>query len=513
MLTLSEIVERIRGQRLERPTAIALEEVAGATITYDALVRDIDAVASGLIRRGLQPGAHVLFTVPPSIASITLILALVRVGATIIAADPRMGSAVFASRMAMARPTWIFADSRVYCLGSRPVRSVARWFGLELPTLADLEAQHVRVGRRLPGVPASVSIDALRSSSPQEIPAERSRSLRIVLFTSGTTASPKAVVHDVRSIGASMEMLLEHLRLTADDVVFSSDLYLNVPALMVGARSVIVGSRSLSPQRWIEDVTRYRSTVASSVPSEIARIAEVASKSSRALPASLRLLLLGSAPAHRGLLQRLRTITDPATAVWSVYAMTEMLPVCAVSMTEKLQSDGAGDLVGRPFRGVNVRVSADGEILLRGPNLFCGYLGDAVVEEHATGDLGMVDELGRIVILGRRKQMIIRGRDNIYPQLIEGVVDTIAGVRRSCLCGYYDERRADERLVLVLEPMDGQDPNDLTRRVRQAISSGTTRIDANAIPDHVEVMQLPIEPRSRKVDRAAVVERVRRASA
>jgi acyl-CoA synthetase (AMP-forming)/AMP-acid ligase II len=119
-----------------------------------------------------------------------------------------------------------------------------------------------------------------------------------------------------------------------------------------------------------------------------------------------------------------------------------------------------------------------------------------------------LDEQGRVVILGRKKQMIIRGRDNIYPSLVESVVDSIPGVRRSCLCGYYDETRADERLVLVLEPAAGEDSGRLIRRVRNAIVAGATRIDANAFPDDIVVMQLPVDARSRKTDRAAVSHRL-----
>src|SRR2546430_2580458 len=94
------------------------------------------------------------------------------------------------------------------------------------------------VARGLPGVPESVSLGELRSTRHARLgPHAPATDVRIVLFTSGTTAAPKAVVHDERSIGASMELLRDQLQLTAGDVVFSSELYLNVPALMAGARN------------------------------------------------------------------------------------------------------------------------------------------------------------------------------------------------------------------------------------------------------------------------------------
>jgi acyl-CoA synthetase (AMP-forming)/AMP-acid ligase II len=305
-----------------------------------------------------------------------------------------------------------------------------------------------------------------------------------------------------------MELLRDRLQLTAGDVVFSSELYLNVPALMAGARSVISGFADVDPRRWLRQARTFGATVAFGVPSDMVRIVEAAARDSQKLPAGLRLLLLGSAPAHRPFLERLRAVVEPSTAVWSVYAMTEMLPVSAVAMNEKLETEASGDLVGRPFPGVRLRVADDGELFVSGPNLFRGYLNQDEVTEHATGDLAALDERGRVVILGRKKQMIIRGRDNIYPSLVESVVESIPGVRRSCLCGYYDEARADERLVLVLEPAAGENRARLIRRVRNAIVAGPTRIDANAFPDDVVVMQLPVDARSRKTDRAAVSHRL-----
>jgi len=509
VLTLPAIVEEILGQASRRPQAVALEEVSGRRITYERLAHDVDAVTSGLVQRALRPGESVLFTIPPSIASITLILALVRVGATIVAADPRMGAAVFASRLNLVRPAWVMAESRVYTASSHPIaRALLRVRGLELPDLAAIKARHVRVGPRLPGVPASVSLRELRSTHLSVQPHAPATDVRIVVFTSGTTAAPKAVVHDERSIGASMELLRDQLQLTAGDVVFSSELYLNVPALMAGARSVMTGFARVDPRRWLRQARTSGATVAFAVPSDMVRIVESAGGEGEKLPRGLRLVLLGSAPAHRQFLERLRAVVEPSTAVWSVYAMTEMLPVSAIAMNEKLATDASGDLVGHPFPGVRLRVAGDGELFVSGPNLFRGYMSEGDVNEHATGDLAALDGQGRVVILGRKKQMIIRGRDNIYPSLVESVVDSIPGVRRSCLCGYYDEARADERLVLVLEPAAGEDPAGLVRRVRSAIVAGATRIDANAFPDDIVVMQLPMDARSRKTDRAAVSHRL-----
>jgi acyl-CoA synthetase (AMP-forming)/AMP-acid ligase II len=510
VLTPGAILQTIERQASSRPAAIALEERPGARITYGQLARDIDAVASGLERHGLRAGASVLFTVPPSVASITLILALLRIGVTIVAADPRMGAAVFAARMRLAEPTWVVATSLVYVLGGvAPARAALRLGGLELPDLGRQAPQRVRVGRWLPGTPRSLSFEDLRTGVLGEAP-DGQPDPTLVLFTSGTTASPKGVVHTARSMGASVEAILDHLDPTPDDVVYSAELFLNVPALMRGARSVIPRYRSFDPGRWIRDVEQTRATIANGVPSEMVGVAGAASSQSVRLPRRLHRLLFGSAPARRPFLERVELAVDPSTEVWSIYAMTEMLPVAAIEMREKLSYTGPGDLIGRPFPGVRVRAAADGELIVDGPSLFDRYLGGAQVREHATGDIGTVDDIGRVVLFGRKKEMFIRGHDNIYPSLVEDVVDAIPGVRRSCLCGYYDEGLADERVVLLVEPDQHEDPARIASRVGAAIRSGPWRIDAAAMPDRIVATALPLDARSRKVDRGAALAKVLR---
>ena len=106
--------------------------------------------------------------------------------------------------------------------------------------------------------------------------------------------------------------------------------------------------------------------------------------------------------------------------------------------------------------------------------------------------------------------MIIRKDKNIYPGVYEPLVDRIPGVERSALVGVYDERLADERVALVVEPAPGQSAAALEARVRRALRDGPYRIDADAQPDVVFVAPLPTAGRSGKVDAGAVRALVRR---
>ena len=145
-------------------------------------------------------------------------------------------------------------------------------------------------------------------------------------------------------------------------------------------------------------------------------------KSARPFPDTLRQIVLGSGPVDRPLLARLRPFLPSSTQVQSVYGLTEMVPVACVDMAEKLAWQGEGDLVGAPLPGSRVRIGEDDELHVAGNWLCDRYLGGEPLTEVATGDLARLDNEGRIVLLGRIKDMIIRGHYNIYPALYEGKI-------------------------------------------------------------------------------------------
>ena len=225
---------------------------------------------------------------------------------------------------------------------------------------------------------------------------------------------------------------------------------------------------------------------------------------SRAFPDTLRQIVLGSGPVDRALLARLRPFLPSDTRVKSVYGLTEMVPVACVDMTEKLAWHSEGDLVGVPLPGSRVRIGEGGELSVAGDWLCGRYLGKEPLTEVATGDLARIDSEGRIVLLGRVKDMIIRGHYNIYPALYEGKIAEISGVARCALIGVWDEHLGDERVVLVLEPTaHATNPAQLKRRVALALQADAL-VDTLALPDEIVVMPLPESGRTHKIDRNAL---------
>jgi long-chain acyl-CoA synthetase len=180
-----------------------------------------------------------------------------------------------------------------------------------------------------------------------------------------------------------------------------------------------------------------------------------------------------------------------------------MAPVARVDMAEKLAWQGEGDLVGAPLPGSRVRIGEGGELYVAGDWLCDHYLGGDRLTEVATGDLARLDDEGRIILLGRVKDMIIRGHYNIYPALYEGKIEEIPGVARCALIGVWDDHLGDERVVLVLDAANETNPVRLKRRVEQVLRAEAI-VDTLALPDEIVVMPLPESGRTHKIDRNAL---------
>nr|WP_052477838.1 class I adenylate-forming enzyme family protein [Kibdelosporangium sp. MJ126-NF4]CEL14364.1 Long-chain-fatty-acid--CoA ligase [Kibdelosporangium sp. MJ126-NF4]CTQ88730.1 Long-chain-fatty-acid--CoA ligase (EC 6.2.1.3) [Kibdelosporangium sp. MJ126-NF4] len=456
------------------------------TITYGGLLERVLATAQRLRANGFADGDRMLFSVRPGVRSIVLALGAVAAGGTVVFVDPGNAPELFASRMELVQPTWAAAESMLYAAGvPGPVRAIARRRGLVLPPYAKLDVRHIRSGPWLPGVPHG-ALSAQRLAEPMcynEFPAPSPDRDAVVVFTSGTTAAPKAVVHTRGSLGSALRTLAARCSLSPGDQVHTDHLTLGLPALVAGAQWTI------TPK------PRPGATHTILVPTDLADMLGT-------LPSSLRQVMLGSAPVLPPLLRRARQAM-PDVEFLAVYGMTEILPVSVATAEEKLQH--RGDLLGTPLPGVNARVAADGELLVSGANLCRGYLGAPPMTEHATGDLARMDD-GRIVLMGRKKDMILRDSLNVYPGLYEPAIAALPGVADAAMVGVPDEIGDEKIVVAVVADEDG--PPDLAAKVRSALPG---LIDSHAIPDEVVVLpSLPVSGRSRKIDRDALRDLVTR---
>lgn len=479
------------------PDSVAL--ISGRErLSYLELGDRVRTASSHLVERGMGPGQRVLFAVRPGVEALVLVLAIARTGATIVFVDPGMSHELLRARI-VGRVEWACAESVVYAVsGPGLVRRIAAWRGLRLPDIAKLADRHVIAGPWLPFGPPGLRSGALRKPAVSfAMPKVAADGDALVIYTSGTTGAPKGVVHSHAGLVASMDVLVPLLATGPGDVFYTSELHTALPALLSGA-TVALPPAGESPTPMLTSLARTGATCCYFVPVDLSRLLDRLEATGGQLPVSLRTVILGSAPVTSGLLHRLYALA-PHIDVWCVYAMTEMLPVCVISGVEKLAWGKQGDLVGQPVHGVRVDVAANGVLQVAGPHLCRSYQGQPEHHRVSTGDMGMLDD-GRVVLLGRAKDMIIRGRHNVYPGLYEDALGRIDGVDSVKMVGLPDAGTGDEEIVLAVQPSAGQRPESVWRRVEAVLGSTSSPVDEWARPDRIVVMQLPRSGRSRKVD-------------
>ncbi|MCX4514294.1 acyl--CoA ligase [Streptomyces sp. NBC_01619] len=459
--------------------------VLGATATGRLRVRATrgelaglaDAYASSLYARGLRPGDTVGVAVRPGPRALAVMLALWRLGVRGAVLDPGAGPDVLRARLALARPALVLADATAQAVAgwARPLAGRVR---LALPDLAAL-GPVVTVGRRLPGCAPALGAAGAR------VPAvDHGDGDAVIVFTSGTTSSPKAVVHSRSSLSAGMDNVSALFRARPDEPVLGGTFFVLVPSLAQGAP---VALPARTPRALARQLHRLRPRDTYLTPPQLRD----------ALRAGARFtgrVWTGSAPASGGLLGRVRDAG--AAEAWGVYALTELFPAAAVESRAKAAYDGEGDLVGAPLPGVGTRRDAGGELLLTGPAARHRYLGEEPDPWVRTGDRAHLDAQGRIVLEGRCKDMVLRRAENIYPGLYEPLLQ-VRGVELAVLVGV-PAGDGDERLVAVVQKAAGATEGQL-----RAALAGPLRRMGSARPDALLFADVPLSGRSRKPDRAA----------
>ncbi|MET8568954.1 class I adenylate-forming enzyme family protein [Streptomyces sp. NPDC004783] len=475
-----DTLDRALRRHPERPAVLGTTRTGAVRTraTCGDLTDLADRCAAALHARGVARGGTVGVAVRPGPRALAVMLAAHRLGARVAVLDPGAGPDVLRARLALARPDVVLADATAQAVAGW-ARPLARRARLALPDLAEL-GPVATVGPRLPG--CAPALDAGVRAVPLPPPVDGDGDA-VVVFTSGTTSRPRAVVHTRSSLAAGMDTVAELVRPEAGRPVLGGTFFVLVPSLASGAPVAL-------PARCARVLSR--------------QVRRLAPQATYLTPPQLRRLLAeggrftgrvwtGSAPASAGLLTRVKRAG--ADEAWGVYALTELFPAAAAEQADKAAFTGEGDLVGAPLPGVTAKTDAAGELLLSGPAARDRYLGEDPQPWVATGDRARLDG-GRIVLEGRAKDMVLRNAENIYPGLYEPALH-VPGVELALLVGV-PAGDGDERLVAVVQPDPGADHGAL----RTALAGPLERM-GSARPDAVLFAGIPLSGRSLKPDRAA----------
>lgn len=432
-------------------------------------------IAGGLHHRGLRPGDTLALAVRPGPRALAVVAAALRLRVRIALVDPNVGPDVLTAHLTAAEPKLLVCDDVVRAAAGWAA-PLARRAGIALPPLRAI-APVVGVGRRGRG---------LLSGARRPIPVWEGPDIdadALIIFTSGTTGRPRAVVHRVGSLLAGLSAVTDLVAPQPHRPVVGSTFFVMAPALLAGAPVALPVRR---PSRLVRQLGALRPQVTYLTPPQARDLLVHRPRLSGRF-------YTGSAPAGRDLLGRLRDAG--AEQAWGVYALTEAFPVAAVEARDKRDFTGTGDLLGPLMPGVEATIAASGEVVLGGPVTRHRYLGEEPDPQVRTGDRGRL--VGRTLVLeGRLKEMILRDAHNIYPGLYEPSLH-VPGVELAVLVGV-PAADGNEQVALLVQPRAGVRLIDL----RRALDKQIDRMGV-ATPDHVLFETIPLSGRSRKPDRSA----------
>lgn len=296
----------------------------------------------------------------------------------------------------------------------------------------------------------------------------------LICYTSGSTGKPKGVVLTQDALACNADNSVDMHAMTADDRVLTVLPMFHVgglniqttPALRTGC-TVVLHPR-FDPEAALEAIERERITLTLTVPA-VVDMMMASPRWARTDLSSLRMMSIGSSIVPLRIIEAVHARGVPMT---QVYGATETCPIAAyLKREEALRKVGS---TGRAARHCQLRIVGNddaelpagqaGEILVRGRNLMAGYWRDPEATAAAfvggwyrSGDMGWLDEEGFLTVVGRRKEMIISGGENIYPAELENVLVQCDDVAEAAVVGRSDPRWG-EIAVAVVVPKPGRQP-------------------------------------------------------
>ncbi len=343
----------------------------------------------------------------------------------------------------------------------------------------------------------------------------------LVIFTSGSEAAPKGVVLTHANCFWNNLALAQALPLGQDDVVLAMLPQFHVaawncqPLLAWWVGATVVLERSFHPTRVLQLIADRRVTAMMGVPTQYRMLADDREWATTDT-ASLRLALVGGATMPVALQD---TWTARGIALTQGYGLTEAAPnVLHLPATEAASAPGA---VGRPYPHVAVRVvdptselpldgEATGELWVRGPSVFAGYLGDDAATARAmsgewlrTGDLVSRDADGVFRVVDRLKDIFISGGENVAPAEVEYALCLHPLVEAAAVVGVPDDVWG-ERGVAFVVPVAGA-----ALSVDELLAHARRNLAAFKIPVHVELVDALPRSTIEKLARSRLRERAR----
>ncbi len=434
-----------------RPDALALT-FEGQRWTYRELDAEVGRWVGSLQARGIAAGDRVALLATNHAAVAQLFFALGRLGAVLAPLNARLTRAEFQPLLEDASPK----------------------LTLRLGGVAE---------RAFPEVELLESLVNEAATSSSECAPQREDTPRVILFTSGTTGRPKGAVLTEGNFRASARASEANLGAHPAPCWLGTLPLFHVGGLAMLTRTAYDGGCLVLRARFDEQDTNRAIdeegvTHASFVATTLERVLDA--RKDRRVPSTFRLALIGGGPVPAPLLARARAAGILAL---QTYGLTE---ACSQVTTER-PDEADGRTAGRALPGLSVRIvgaggepleaGREGDIEVRGPTVMSGYLNRPEATREAfhdgwlrTKDLGVLDGTGRLTVLSRRTDLIVRGGENIYPAELEAVLASHPAVKEVAVVGVPDAKWGEVPVAFVVTRDEGALPEELGAWCRESLA-------------------------------------------
>ncbi|MCE6991842.1 class I adenylate-forming enzyme family protein [Dyadobacter sp. CY323] len=479
----------------------------GKSITAGLLLNSAYSLATALHDSGVNKGDKVVMAVKPGIEFLQVMYANMMVGTIISIIDPEMGRENYLQKLKQFAPDHAFVDSKLILLNEHPVLKFAVLrLNKTVPSFPRIKnCQLFTTGTWLPLFQKHKKVARLikgQAPTPDFTPIEE-KSDFLITYTSGTLSEPKGVVHHYSGLSNSIKHLTKLLLDNKDEILATHLPHYALLGINAGIK-VYLWDNKMDPASKIRFIIERNITTLFGPPSDFIPIINYLNQKASKFPDCVRNIYLGSAPIYNPFLSKLVHLSD-TLKITCMYGMTENLLVTIQDGRRKLADTTEGDLVGKPLPNVQLSIADDGEICIQSDQIYSHYWQMEKTQDlHFTGDIGKIDDLGRLILLGRKKYMMIRGNFNIYPGLYEPTIHKIDGVKEAVMVGIYNDEKADEDIILVI---DGEEKLNETMVMKQLIT-GKYSIDKEALPDRIIFRPIPHSGRQAKIDRKQLVQQL-----
>lgn len=440
-------------------------------ITYRELLDHSDRIARGLSSIGVTKGMRAALMAPPSPEFFALGFALLRTGIVPVIVDPGIGLKAVTECITECAPE-IFIGSPA----AHVIRHGLSWGKASVQVNITVSGNNLPGRRQWGGVSLEEVVRNGQAAQPFEPVQSNPDDEAAIIYTSGSTGLPKGAIYTHGNFAAQIEMLRATVAIHPDEVDLPAFPLFALIDFLVGVTAVVPDIRfprpaDVDPALLTRTIEHYEIANMFGSPAVIDKIGRYAEEHRLKLPTLKRVITAG-APVSPDSLERFRKLLPSEAGLFGIYGATESLPISCVESGEILEetryltAEGAGVCVGRAVAGADVRIiqisdepistwdeslrlprGQIGEIVLKGPAVTSAYAGrpgtnaaakilDADGQViHRMGDVGYIDEEGRLWYCGRKSHRVITPVGTLFTECVEGVFNAHPQVNRTALVG------------------------------------------------------------------------------